>query len=148
MQVVWEMEVLGQAPRVHVLTIAHWEDTEEITPQLRTAAEYLSTLARYLPERIVHVAPAVAAPVLVYTDAAADATRIRVGGLVLVPGCRPRALVHVPPAEAREVWGRLDHVIAQAELHAARSSHGQSQSCSATATCHGISTIPWRGGYD
>ena len=57
--------------------------------------------------------------VIIYTDAAEEGGKVRIGALVLVPEATPRIIVYDPPSSITQMWGEGLVRINQAELHAA-----------------------------
>ena len=103
----------------HALTARqYWDQCEEVTEgsNLWESLLYIAAAAQWMPDRCISLVRPVAPPVRVYTDASADADRVRLGAKVLLPdGC---TLVTVLDADQplRETWGPQDTVINQAEL--------------------------------
>ena len=69
---------------------------------------FLEAAVRHQVVRAVPITLEVKKPVLVYTDAAAEATGVRIGAMVIAPGQPTEVLVYDPPGSGRPL-GRGRH---------------------------------------
>ena len=95
------------------------DDSVEPGSNLDLSLGFLESAVTHQVVRAVPVTLKVRKPVLVYTDASAEATGVRIGAMVVVPGQPTEVLVYDPPQEVVDRWGDGDTIINQAELHAA-----------------------------
>ena len=97
----------------------YYDDATDVDGNLLLSLRYIAAAAAAQPDRCVRIMPGCAPPVLVWTDASADAGGVRIGALIMRPGEPTAVIIYDPPAEVVELWGDGGTVINQAELHAA-----------------------------
>ena len=96
----------------------YWDQGEQVVrgSSLYEALLYTIAVARNLLDRSTRLIGPELPPILVYTDAAADESRVRLGAKVLVPEGKVEVAIYDVTPEIRSSWGPQDTVINQAEL--------------------------------
>ena len=96
-----------------------YEDKDDIEPgsNLDLSLEFLEEAVRNQQVRAVPIAVQ-KRRLLVYTDASAVGTKVRIGAMVIDPEGETEVMVYDPPEDVVAAWGDGDTIINQAELHA------------------------------
>ena len=97
----------------------HYERELSVTPNLGQAIRYLLAVLEAMPDVVPDIFQRPDSPVVIYTDASAEGSRVRIGGIIFEVGRRPAIFAHDVSEQTRPLLGEGDTVINQAELLAA-----------------------------
>ncbi|CAK0796506.1 unnamed protein product [Prorocentrum cordatum] len=97
----------------------HWGKGERVVPDsvLHRALLHIAAAATHVPDRALMLARPCEPPIAVYSDAAEDRARVRLGAKVVMPNGKVHITIWDAMPAALATWGPQATKINQAELH-------------------------------